>query len=86
MAGKILRSASDVTAERVLGEAEAAWRRRQDLGLRNRVFNLLLEPRNPFDPKRRRVPKKDLVVIAFIAAFALAAVIYFNLTAFVGAS
>jgi hypothetical protein len=85
MADRISRSASDVTAERVLAEADAAWRRRQDLGLKNRAFNVLLEPRNLFDPRRRRAPKKDLVVIAVLAALALASAIYFNLTAIVGA-
>ncbi len=81
MADKIPRPASDISAESVLAEAEVAWRQRSDIGLRNRILNVLLDPRNPFDPKRRRAPRKDLVVIAALAVFALSAVIYFNLTA-----
>ena len=81
MAGEHPRSAPDLTPERVLADAERAWRRRQDIGLSNRALNIFFEPQNPFDPTRRRAPKKDTVVLATLVLFALGAAVYFNLTA-----
>ena len=83
MPGQIPRSALEVTPERVLAEAEGAWRRRQDIGLTNRALNFLFEPKNPFDPKRRRDPKKDIVVLAILVLMVLLAMVYFNFAAMV---
>jgi hypothetical protein len=56
-------------------------RRRADLGLRNRLANLLLEPRNPFEPARRRKPKMEAVVFGTLFALVIAALLFFNLAA-----
>lgn len=54
--------------------------RHRDIGLINVILDLLLEPRNPFNPKLRRRPRKlsvlvGLVVLAFAGCFW-----YFTLT------
>ena len=54
---------------------------RPDFGLWLRLGNLLLEPRNPFDPAHVRAPKKDAVVIGLLLLAAVMLVVYFNLTA-----
>ncbi len=68
-----------VTAAEVLSQFESGMRRRADLGLRNRLANLLLESRNPFDPERRRKPKMETVVFASLFALVVAALLFFNL-------
>ena len=54
---------------------------RPDYGFWRRLGNLLLEPRNPFDPSPTRSPKKDVVVMGMLLLIALLLVGYFNLTA-----
>ncbi len=70
-----------VTAAEVLNRFEAGMRRRAHLGFQNRLTNLLLEPRNPFDPERRRKPKMETVVFGSLFALVAAALLFFNLAA-----
>lgn len=77
---RLPKCGSEIT-EQVVAEVEAAWRRRQDMGLPNRAMNLLFEPKNIFDPKRRRTRKKDVVVGATLVLFAMVALVYFNILA-----
>ncbi len=70
-----------ITAAEVLTRFEASMRRRADLGLRNRLANLLLEPRNPFEPARRRKPKMETVVFGTLFALVIATLLVFNLAA-----
>ncbi len=70
-----------VTAAEVLTRFEASMRRRADLGVRNRLANLLLEPRNPFEPARRRKPRMETVVFGALFALVIAALLFFNLAA-----
>jgi len=70
-----------ITAAEVLSRFEASMRRRADLGLRNRLANLLLEPRNPFEPDRRRKPKMETAVFGTLFALVIAAPLVFNLAA-----
>jgi hypothetical protein len=62
-------------------EFRTARQTRSDLGLRNHILNVLLEPRNPFEPGRMRRPKMEATVFATLFALAAIAVLAFNLAA-----
>ena len=70
-----------VTAAEVLARFEASMERRADVGLLNRVADLLLESRNPFEPARRRKPKMETAVFGTLFALVMAALLVFNLAA-----
>jgi hypothetical protein len=78
---------SDVTVETpvliedVDEQFRAARRKRADLGFLNHVFNLFLEPRNPFEPQRMRKPKMEAAVFGTLLALVVIAVLAFNLAA-----
>ena len=55
--------------------------RRGDQGVRNLAADIALLPRNPFEPERRRSPKREVVTIALLLLLLLAAGIWFNLRA-----
>ena len=57
---------------------EGHFRTRPELGLRNAIANVILEPRNPFNPRERRMPKKDFMILASLLAAAVSAFVYFN--------
>jgi hypothetical protein len=42
------------------------------------IRNRVLEPRNPFEPSRRRLPKREIVAVGSLAALLLGAVVWFN--------
>lgn len=67
-----------VAAEEARAWAEEHLRRRPELGLRNAIANLILEPRNPFDRRARRRLKKDFMILASLLAAAVGAFVYFN--------
>jgi hypothetical protein len=73
--------ARPVTAAEVLAGFEASMEQRRDLGLLNRVANLLLESRNPFVPGRRRKPKIETVIFGTLFVLVIAALLFFNLAA-----
>ncbi len=52
---------------------------RPELGLRKAIADLMLQPRNPFDPKAPRQPKKDFVLLVLFGALSISAFVYFNL-------
>jgi hypothetical protein len=52
---------------------------RPELGLRKGIADLMLEPRNPFDPKAPRQPKKAFVLLVLFGALSISAFVYFNL-------
>jgi len=62
-------------------EFRTARQTRSDLGLRNHILNVLLEPRNPFEPGRMRRPKMEAAVFGTLFALAAIAVLAFNLAA-----
>ena len=70
-----------MTLQEVDAEFRAARRNRGDIGIANHVLNLLLEPRNPFEPKRVRKPKMEAVVFGTLLALVVSAVLAFNLAA-----
>lgn len=53
-------------------------RGRGDRGFLNLVKNLILEPRNPFEPERRRLPKREVVAVGSLLAILFGALVWFN--------
>jgi hypothetical protein len=53
-------------------------RARGDRGIGSLVENLVLEPRNPFEPDRRRLPKREVVAVGSLIAILFAALVWFN--------
>jgi hypothetical protein len=49
-----------------------------DRGVGNLVKNLVLEPRNPFDPARQRLPKREIVTVGSLVAVLFGVVVWFN--------
>jgi hypothetical protein len=67
------------TKEEMLGAFRAKLRAQGDRGALNLTKNLLLEPRNPFEPGKRRLPKREIVAVAALVAVLFGAVLWFNL-------
>ena len=70
-----------VAADEVLAAFEAKMAQRSDLGVMNRILNVFLEPRNPFEPARTRKPKMETVLLGMLSAVVVAAFLFFNLAA-----
>ncbi len=70
-----------MTADEVLTEFEARMEQRLDLGVVNRVLNVFLEPRNPFESGRTRKPKMEALIFGMLFALVVAAFLFFNLAA-----
>jgi hypothetical protein len=51
---------------------------RRDVGLWKGLLDFVLEPPNPFEPKKRREPRKEFVLVAVLAGLPLGAFVYFN--------
>jgi hypothetical protein len=69
---------SPVSAKDARAWAEEHLRRRPELGLCKAIANVILEPRNPFNPRARRWPKKDFMILASLLAAAVVLFVYFN--------
>ena len=70
-----------VTTDEVLAAFEVSMKRRSDVGVVNRALNVILEPRNPFEPERTRKPKMETVVFGMLLIVVVAAFLFFNLAA-----
>ena len=71
--------ARTVTRSEVHKLVRARLQRCPELGLGNLFVYVLLEPPNPFEPDKRRLPRKAFVVVA-VSLLALAGVfVCFNL-------
>ena len=71
-------------AERVTEGQVRAWfhehfRQRPDIGFWKASLDLILEPKNPFDPDKRRQPKRGFLLGAGIVVVAVGWFAYFNL-------
>ena len=66
------------TKQEMLELLREKLRARGDLGMGNLVKNLVLEPRNPLEPARRRLPKREVVAVGSLAALLLGALVWFN--------
>ena len=51
---------------------------RHDLGFWKGLVDFALEPQNPFEPEKRREPKKEFVLAAVLVGLPLGAFVYFN--------
>ncbi len=70
-----------LAADEVLAAFEARMEQRLDLGVVNRALNVFLEPKNPFEPERRRKPKMETVLFGMLFTVVVAAFLFFNLAA-----
>ena len=66
------------TVKEVHAEFEKLLRDRRHMGLRNLMGDTLLDPRNPFQKKRRK-PKRWVVAVCGIALLGLLIFSYFHL-------
>ncbi len=71
----------EATVREVDAEFLRAREERADVGLLNHVLNLVLEPRNPFEPARMRKPKLETTVFGTLLSLIVVAVAAFNLAA-----
>jgi hypothetical protein len=62
----------------ILGNFRAKQKARQDLGIANLLKNWLFEPASPFDPGRRRLPRREGVAVGCLAILFLGAFWWFN--------
>ena len=51
---------------------------RRDLGLWKAFLDLVLDPQNPFEPTKRREPRRAFVLAAVLIGLPMAALFYFN--------
>jgi hypothetical protein len=56
-------------------------RARGNHGVESLVKNLVLEPRNPFEPDQRRLPKREVVAVGSLLAILFGALVWFNFLA-----
>ena len=66
------------TKNEMLKLLRAKLRARGDRGVGNLIKNLVLEPRNPFEPDRRRLPKREVVAVGSLLAILFGALVWFN--------
>ena len=78
MSGPPSNELSVLTVKEVHTELEKLLRDRHHMGLRNLMGDTLLEPRNPFQKKRRK-PKRWVVAVCGIASLGLLILSYFHL-------
>ena len=78
MPGPPLNEPGVLTVKEVHSEFEKLLRDRRHMGLRNLMGDTILDPRNPFQKKRRK-PKRWVVAVCGIALLGLLIVSYFHL-------
>ena len=67
-----------VTQKEMHERAMLAFRKRGDVGLRQAVKNIMLEPANPFQAEEKRRPAHGFVLFLLIAAIMIGCFVYFN--------
>ena len=70
--------ARERTAKEIHGMLVKYFRSRPDLGLWKSIVDLLLQPKNPFEPQLRRRPRRDFVLLVVLAGMPVGAFVYFN--------
>ena len=78
MPGPPLNEPGVFTVKEVHAEFEKLLRDRRHMGLRNLMGDTILDPRNPFQKKRRK-PKRWVVAVCGIALLGLLIFSYFHL-------
>jgi hypothetical protein len=76
--GPPLNEPGVLTVKEVHSEFENLLRDRRHMGLRNLMGDTILDPRNPFQKKRRK-PKRWVVAVCGIALLGLLIFSYFHL-------
>jgi hypothetical protein len=76
--GPSLNEPGVFTVKEVHAEFEKLLRDRRHMGLRNLMGDTILDPRNPFQKKRRK-PKRWVVAVCGIALLGLLIFSYFHL-------
>jgi hypothetical protein len=71
--------AKTVTPSEVHSLVRDHLRRCPELGLGKAIVDLVLAPPNPFEPDRRRLPRKAFVLVAFSLLTLAGVFVYFNL-------
>ena len=69
------------TQKDMLEAFRAKLKARGDRGVANLIKNLMLEPRNPFEPVKRRLPRREVVAVGALVAVLIGAVVWFNFLA-----
>jgi hypothetical protein len=67
------------TKNEMLKLLRAKLRARGDRGVANLVKNLVLDPRNPFEPDKRRLPKREVVAVSSLLAILCVSLVWFNI-------
>ena len=67
------------TTEEMLAAFRSDLDARGERGIVNLFKNLVLEPRNPFEPSRSRAPRREVVAVGALVAVLIVAVVWFNL-------
>ena len=70
--------AAPVTPHEMHRRMMVAFRKRIDVGFKQLVAGLLLDPLNPFEPEMRRHLSPPTILILLAVALGLASFIYFN--------
>jgi len=70
--------AKELTVKEIHGMLAKYFSSRPDLGLWKSILNLVLEPKNPFEPQLRRRLRRDSVLVALLAGMPVGAFGYFN--------
>jgi hypothetical protein len=66
------------TCKQAYGALHQYMSNRPDVGLGKAVWEALLVPANPFDPKTGRPPRRWFALFSLLAAMALGFFLYFN--------
>jgi len=71
--------AEQVTPEEVHVWFKEHFRERPDIGEWKATLDLILDPRNPFEPEQRRLPTRGFLIGASVILVAVGWFVYFNL-------
>jgi hypothetical protein len=68
---------------RITPEETHAWLKnyfqpRREIGLGKLIMDIVLNPRSPFEPEARRLPRRGFLIGAGLFAFAVNWFVYFN--------
>lgn len=70
--------AKERTAKEIRGMLVKYFRSRPDLGLWKSILDLMLEPKNPFEPEMRRRPRRGFILVIVLSGMPVGVFVYFN--------
>ena len=70
--------AKELTVKEVHGMLAKYFSSRPGLGLWKSILDLVLQPKNPFEPQLRRRPRRDFVLLVVLAGMPVGGFVYFN--------